>query len=78
MKTAVSIPDALFKKGERLARRLKLSRSALYAKALDRFVRERDEDAMISRINEACEQVDTRIDPAWVRAQIAALPREDW
>jgi predicted transcriptional regulator len=38
MKVAVSIPDPVFNEAERLAKRLKTSRSELYARALDRFV----------------------------------------
>jgi len=34
MKTAVSIPDNVFKKAERLARRMKKSRSELFSNAL--------------------------------------------
>jgi metal-responsive CopG/Arc/MetJ family transcriptional regulator len=45
MKTAVSIPDALFEKAEELAERLDVSRSELYAAALRALVTEHDEDA---------------------------------
>lgn len=38
MKTAVSIPDDVFERGEKAAKRLKLSRSELYAKALEAYV----------------------------------------
>ena len=43
MKTAISIPDPLFKKAEDLARRLHLSRSQLYASALRALVDAHDE-----------------------------------
>jgi len=38
MKTAVSVPDEVFDEAEHLAKRLKISRSELYAKALAEFV----------------------------------------
>ena len=38
MKTAISIPDDVFAEAERLARRLKTSRSELYSRALREFV----------------------------------------
>ena len=38
MKVAVSIPDPIFAEAEGLAKRLKLSRSGIYARALDAFV----------------------------------------
>jgi len=38
MRTAVSIPDCIFKKAERLARRMGMSRSELYARALHEYL----------------------------------------
>ena len=38
MKTAVSIPDAVFEEAERLARKLQKSRSELYREALSEYV----------------------------------------
>ena len=38
MKTAISIPDDVFAEAERLARRLKKSRSELYSRALREYV----------------------------------------
>ncbi|HEY4059870.1 MAG TPA: hypothetical protein VGM39_24815 [Kofleriaceae bacterium] len=38
MKTAVSVPDEVFKQAERLARSRKVSRSQLYTEALKRMI----------------------------------------
>lgn len=38
MKTAISIPDPIFEAAEKLARRLGISRSQLYSKAVDSLV----------------------------------------
>jgi len=38
MKTAVSVPDPLFQRAERTAKRLGISRSELYARALNDFL----------------------------------------
>ena len=43
MKTAISIPDPLFESAEALARRLRLSRSQLYAEALRALVEQHEE-----------------------------------
>lgn len=43
MKTAISIPDPLFERAELLARRFHISRSELYARAVERFVEAHDE-----------------------------------
>ena len=45
MKTAISIPDRLFEEAEELARRLRVSRSELYATALRAFVQDHDDVA---------------------------------
>ena len=38
MKTAISIPDPIFEAAEKLARRLGMSRSQLYSKAVDSLI----------------------------------------
>jgi metal-responsive CopG/Arc/MetJ family transcriptional regulator len=38
MKTAISIPDDVFAEAERLARRLKKSRSELYSRAIREYI----------------------------------------
>jgi predicted transcriptional regulator len=52
MKTAISISDPVFKSAEQLASRLRLSRSALYSKALEAFLAEHRDDLVTSRLNE--------------------------
>jgi metal-responsive CopG/Arc/MetJ family transcriptional regulator len=53
MKTAVSIPDDVFEDAERLANRLKVSRSRLYADAVRDYVKRRDPDAITAAMNRA-------------------------
>ena len=52
MKTAVSIPDRVFQSAEKLAVRLGVSRSQLYAKALATLVEKYREDLITSQLNE--------------------------
>jgi metal-responsive CopG/Arc/MetJ family transcriptional regulator len=52
MKTAVSIPDRVFESAEKLAARLGVSRSELYATALASLVEKHREDMITSRLNE--------------------------
>jgi hypothetical protein len=52
MKTAVSIPDRLFRAAEQLAARWGISRSELYAKALDALVEKHNDKVVTSRLNE--------------------------
>jgi len=41
IKTAISLEDALFRQAEGLARRMKVSRSRLFATALEEFIERR-------------------------------------
>lgn len=53
MKTAVSIPDPVYKSGEKLRKKLGLSRSKLYARALEGLIERLDDDEITRRLNEA-------------------------
>ena len=44
MKTAISIPDELFEAADKMARKLKMSRSELYQQALTRFLQQHGAD----------------------------------
>ncbi len=61
MKTAISIPDALFEEAERLAETLGQSRSELYRNALERYIESRSPDLIretLDRVLENLEQTD--------------------
>ncbi len=65
MKIAVSIPDELFAEAEREARRRGVSRSRLYAQALEAMLA-RDsagESALTRELNEIYADIDSRMDP---------------
>ena len=77
MKTAISLPDSLFEAGDRLARRLGISRSELYARALERYLAGAD-DAEVTRLLDAvADDVDTTMDPGLAEAQRIDLLRAD-
>jgi predicted transcriptional regulator len=56
MKVAVSIPDSTFSKAEMLAQRLRVPRSALYARALDELVA-REGVSLTEQINAALDEM---------------------
>jgi hypothetical protein len=80
MKTAISIPDAVFEEAERLAKRRGLSRSELYTKAIKQYVR----DERFLGIRERLDAVygpssqPSELDPLLQRAQTRVLPDEKW
>ena len=80
MKTAISIPDPVFKSAEQLASRLRVSRSELYAKAVRAFVEEHRDDLVTSRLNEVYGPgaEDSALDPALAAMQRRAVRRDRW
>jgi antitoxin MazE6 len=76
MKTAVSTPDELFRRAEATARRLRVSRSELYARAIDEFLKVQDGDAVTERLNEVYSQNPAKLDPALHRAQLKSVSED--
>jgi metal-responsive CopG/Arc/MetJ family transcriptional regulator len=78
MKTAVSIPNKVYDSADRLARKLKISRSQLYAKAVEEFVTEHARTGVRENLDQVYAAETSSMDPALARAQAAAITREDW
>jgi metal-responsive CopG/Arc/MetJ family transcriptional regulator len=78
MKTAVSMPDELFRKAEATARRLRVSRSELYARAISEFLKLQDGRAITERLNEVYSLNPARLDPGLNRAQLESLEEDAW
>lgn len=79
MKVAVSIPDDLFNRVDRLARSSARSRSAVYAEALDAYVREKEPDEFIRSLDAALATIDQTGDTDFVRAASDHLLRKvEW
>ena len=53
VKTTVSIEGSLFREAESWAEKLGVSRSQLYAKAVEEYVREAENRELLRRLNEA-------------------------
>lgn len=78
MKTAISIPDPLFNAAEEAARRLDISRSELFARALEEYLAARREEDITQRLNEVYAEEPAKIDPILDKMQFASLPPETW
>ena len=78
MKTAISVPNEVFQLSEKLAKKLKVSRSAIFAMGVRKLAEEHDEDEIIAQINRVCEKVDTSLDPTVRQYQNRILQREKW
>jgi metal-responsive CopG/Arc/MetJ family transcriptional regulator len=78
MKTAVSLPDDPFRQAEAAARRLRVSRSKLYSKAIAEFLRQQDESAITERLNEVYSRRSAKVEAGLHRAQLQSLEKDDW
>ena len=78
MKTAISMPDDIFQAAEELSKRLGMSRSELYAKAVAAFVKSHKSTRVKETLNTIYATEDSRLDPALMAFQALSLPKEDW
>ncbi len=78
MKTAISIPDPIFTQAERLARELHVSRSALYARAVEEYISEHRHSCVREKLDAVYSTESSAIDSAVLGAQAASLPEDDW
>lgn len=78
MKTAVSIPDALFQQAEIAAKELSLSRSEFYARAVEAFLRAREQSDVTESLNRVYATEPSELDEVWAKMQFSSIPREEW
>jgi len=78
MKTAISLPDAVFQDAERLAKRLKKSRSELYREAVAEYVARHQPEAVTAALDAVAEALDTRADGLVARASRRVIERSEW
>jgi metal-responsive CopG/Arc/MetJ family transcriptional regulator len=78
MKTAVSIPDEVFSRVERLARHARKSRSEVYCAALREYVARHAPDEVTEAMDRVCEHVQDQVDPFVGSASARVLERTTW
>ncbi len=78
VKTAVSIPDKIFRSADSLARRLGMSRSKLYATALADFLSRWQGQQVKERLDAIYGEEESTMDPNLIKLQIKSLPPEEW
>ena len=78
MKTAISLPDPVFALAEKTARRMKLSRSQLYALALAEFLSKQEPEKITQALDDIYESEPSRLDRSLQLMQRASLPKEEW
>lgn len=78
MKTAVSVPDELFERAERLARRSRQTRSEVFSRALREYVARHAADEVTEAVDRVCAEVGELQDRFVGAATRRALEGSEW
>ena len=78
MKTAISIPDSVFNAAELVAKKLNISRSELYTKAVSDYLDQHQKSHITEALNEVDSEEKSTIDPAINQMQSSSIEDESW
>jgi len=78
MKTAISIPNDIFVSADHLAKRLNMSRSELYTRAIKQYIAECRHAGVKEKLDQVYASENASIDPAVLNAQAISIPMEEW
>jgi metal-responsive CopG/Arc/MetJ family transcriptional regulator len=78
MKVAVSVPDRVFRAAEQQARRMRKSRSQLYAEALTEYLARHAPDEVTEAMNNVVDRLEQPTDAFVSTAARRVLERSEW
>ncbi len=78
VKTAISIPDSIYQRAEKAARRLRITRSRLYSTAVEEYLQRHSDDQIVERLNALHGALQETLDPQLAEMQSRSLPQERW
>ena len=79
MKTAISVPDDLFKRADRLAKAQKTSRSRLYSEALSEYLARHEPTRVARGWDKLAHLMDeSPEDRAWIAMGLENLRKVEW
>jgi len=80
VKTAISIPDRIFKSAEGVAKKLGISRSELYTRAVSEYISGIDERKIIDALNAVYSGERTSVDKSIYKLQYSTVKedKEEW
>ena len=78
MKTAISVSDEIFELSERLAKRLKVSRSKIFAMGVEKLCEEFEKDEIIEKLNKFYSENPAEVDPLIRRMATRSILKEEW
>jgi metal-responsive CopG/Arc/MetJ family transcriptional regulator len=78
MKTAISLPEIIFRQAERFARRFKKSRSQLYVEAITEYLERHAPDTVTESMNNVCDKLNGADSAFSSAASTRILSQEPW
>ena len=78
MKTAISLPDDLYRRGEAYAERRALSRSELYARALETYLEANEAPSITAALNDLYADEDSALSPQVDALALEGLRQGAW
>lgn len=78
MKTAISIPDPLFAAAERFAQNKGLSRSELYAQAIQAYLQKYHAQDVLEALNQVYETDPNPLNTSLSAAQTQTIAKDEW
>jgi len=78
MKTAISLPDKVFREAEKMARKLKKSRSQLYREAIAEYLARHELESVTEAMNKVCLELGSSSDAFVKEAGRRVLARSEW
>jgi len=78
MKTAISIPDKVFRSADALAKRLGISRSELYTTAVTELLSKNQGRQVTVRLDAVYAEEDSSLSPSLIQLQAKSLAHEEW
>ncbi len=78
MKTAISVSDDVFQLSETLSKKLKVSRSKIFAMGVKKLAEEYNDDEVTEKLNRFYEKERAEIDPIIMKMAALSLPKDEW
>lgn len=78
MKTAISIPDSLYKKVERAVKRMSVSRSRFFTLAVEEYLERHYPSQVTEKLNSVYDNKPSEIDVKLLQMQSGSIEKEEW
>ena len=78
MKTEISIPGTVFDEAESLAKRMAVSRSELFRRAVEAYIEAHRHDGVREALDAVYSKESSAIDEALAEMQAVSVGRDDW